>query len=108
MLRIFIKKGQHHALQEFSRKGSGEGIVTMYTWHDATLREITDLLLDVEPETRGSKTRLSFAFVYPDRKGRNILKEVGAVFTNKPGPDDNKTLHHLQFQTGDILSVATF
>ena len=109
MLRVFMKTGSHHALPDFTHQATGaEGLVTMYTWHDATLREITELLRDVGPDARQSRTRLSFAFVYPDRKGKNIMKQVGSVYVGKPGPDDNKTLHHLQFQTGDILSVATF
>lgn len=55
-------------------------------------------------------TRLGFAFVYPDRRGVNVMKVVGEVFASpdRRGPDDDKQLHQLQFQTGDFLDVAIY
>jgi histone deacetylase complex subunit SAP18 len=52
--------------------------------------------------------RLSFAFVYPDRRGVSVMKQVGEVFSDprRTTPDDDKSLQQLQFQTGDFLDVA--
>lgn len=49
----------------------------IYTWMDATLRELSDLVKEVKPAARGRMTRLSFAFVYPDKRGRNVMRQVG-------------------------------
>eukprot|EP00955_Chlamydomonas_euryale_P023123 243841-Chlamydomonas_euryale.AAC.1 len=78
----------------------------IYTWMDATLRELSDLVKEVKPAARGRMTRLSFAFVYPDRTGRNVLRQVGLVHSTRPGNDDEKTLKALSFQIGDFLDVA--
>ena len=32
--------------------------------------------LDVDRHARESNARLSFSFIYPDRHGRNVMKEV--------------------------------
>jgi histone deacetylase complex subunit SAP18 len=55
-----------------------------------------------------SNVRLSFAFVYPDRRGVSVMKQVGEVFSDprRNLPDDDKSLQQLQFQTGDFLDVA--
>jgi hypothetical protein len=38
------------------------------------------------------------------------MKQVGEVFSDdhRKGPDDDKSLHQLSFQTGDFLDVAIF
>jgi histone deacetylase complex subunit SAP18 len=70
------------------------------------LRELSDLVKDVLPAARGRMARLSFAFVYPDRKGRNVMRQVGTVFGGRPSQDDRRTLRGLNFQIGDFLDVA--
>ena len=49
-----------------------------YTWPDATLRELYLLVKEVHPQARRPTARLDFAFVYPDRKGRNVMRQVRA------------------------------
>lgn len=48
----------------------------MYTWPDASLRELTDLVKEVQPAARRSTARLEFALVYPDKRGRNVMRVV--------------------------------
>ena len=48
----------------------------VYTWPDASLRELTDLVKEVKSEARRTTARFEFAFVYPDRRGRNVLRQV--------------------------------
>ena len=40
-------------------------------------RELCDLVKEVQPAARRPQARLSFAFVYPDRRGRNVMRQVG-------------------------------
>ena len=47
-----------------------------YTWPDATLRELYLLVKEVHPQARRPTARLDFAFVYPDRKGRNVMRQA--------------------------------
>lgn len=70
----------------------------VYTWMDATLRELTDLVKEVQPAARRVNARLDFALVYPDRKGRNVMRQVGTVFSTRDSEDDFKTLRQLNFQ----------
>ncbi|GMH44642.1 hypothetical protein BSKO_12594 [Bryopsis sp. KO-2023] len=107
LLRVFPKLGGHHGLEDFARRGrEPPGEVQIYTWKDATLRELTDLIKEVQPEARKPTTRLSFALVYPDKKGRNVLRQVGETHSSRPGEDDKKSLEGLNFETGDFMDVA--
>ncbi|KAG5053744.1 hypothetical protein JHK85_006254 [Glycine max] len=49
--------------------------VQIYTWKDATLRELTDLVKEVAPAARRRNAKLSFAFVFPDKNGRFKVQE---------------------------------
>ncbi len=102
---------------------------------DANLRELSDLVKEVNPQARHRNCRLSFAFVYPDRHGRNVMRkvrgnapcsscvaqadhtnaftlitqmrlQVGVVHSSRPSQEDYATLKSLRFQTGDFLDVA--
>jgi len=73
---------------------------------DATLRELSDQIKEFEPTARERASRLSFAIVYPDKRGTLTLKEVGSTHALRRGPDDEKTLRDFHFQTGDFIDVA--
>uniref|UniRef100_A0A8R7QN75 Histone deacetylase complex subunit SAP18 n=1 Tax=Triticum urartu TaxID=4572 RepID=A0A8R7QN75_TRIUA len=77
LLRVFTKVGGHHLNEEFSERGKEpKDEVQIYTWKDATLRELTDLVKEVALPARKRNARLSFAFVYPDKNGRFVVKQV--------------------------------
>ena len=58
LLRVFPRRGGHHRLEEFARRGEEpEGELTMYTWPDATLRELTDLVKEVQLLSRTARLR---------------------------------------------------
>lgn len=103
-------RGSHHIAEEFAVRGKEpKDEVQIYTWRDATLRELTDLVKEVAPAARRRDAKLSFAFVYPDRRGRNVVRQVGVTYAypNARRPDEgNKALADLSFQTGDFLDVA--
>ena len=72
------------------------------------MRELADLLKDAIPAARRRTARLSFAFVYPDKQGKNVMKQVGMVATTRKLDDENKSLGSLRFQTGDFLDIAIY
>ncbi|XP_059445007.1 histone deacetylase complex subunit SAP18-like [Corylus avellana] len=109
LLRVFTKIGSHHSEEDFAVRGKEpKDEVQIYTWKDATLRELTDLVKEVAPEARRRNAKLSFAFVYPDQRGRFVLRVVGMTHSYGNGRrlDDSKSLGELSFQIGDYLDVA--
>ncbi|KAL3639130.1 hypothetical protein CASFOL_017037 [Castilleja foliolosa] len=110
LLRVFTKVGGHHTDDDFAVRGKEpKDEVQIYTWMDATLRELTDLVKEVAPEARRRDAILSFSFVYPDKRGRFVVREVGRTFSYPNGrrPDSgSKALGDLSFQIGDYLDVA--
>lgn len=109
LMRVFIKPQGHHRLEDFAVRGKEpKDELQIYTWMDANLRELSDLIKEVHPQARGRATRLSFAFIYPDRRGRNVMRQVGIVHSSRTSEDDFKTLKQLNFQTGDYVSVAIY
>ncbi len=75
---------------------------------DATLREITDLIKEVNNQARNRNARLSFTLVYPDKLGKSVMRDMGIVFGNPRygNKDDNKTLDELRFEIGDFIDVS--
>ncbi|PRQ57741.1 putative Sin3 associated polypeptide p18 [Rosa chinensis] len=108
LLRVFTKAGSHHVNDDFAVRGKEpKDEVQIYTWKDASLRELTDLVKEVAPAARRRNAKLSFAFVYPDKRGRFVVREVGQTFSFGNGRlDDGKTLAELGFEIGDYLDVA--
>ncbi|XP_010255598.1 PREDICTED: histone deacetylase complex subunit SAP18 [Nelumbo nucifera] len=109
LLRVFTKIGSHHAKEDFAVRGKEpKEEVQIYTWKDATLRELTDLVKEVAPAARRRDAKLSFAFVYPDKHGRYVVRQVGMTHSYGNGRrlDDSKALAELSFQIGDYLDVA--
>ncbi|VVB03479.1 unnamed protein product [Arabis nemorensis] len=115
-LKLFIDfadfvTGGHHTKEDYAVRGKEpKDEVQIYTWKDANLRELTDLVKEVSVAARRRNARLSFAFVYPDKNGRFIVREVGETmsYPNRKQPDDTKTLSDLDFEIGDYLDVAIY
>lgn len=62
----------------------------IYTWLDASLKELTQLIRDVNPETRKKGTYFDFALVFPDnRSGSYRMREIGVTCSGQRGADDN-------------------
>lgn len=108
-LRVFVGVGGHNTAEDFAdAENYPNGEVQIYTWMDATLDELTGLIKGVKSAARKPNTRISFAFVYPDKTGKNVLREVGSTWSTRRGHDDQKSLKTLRFEAGDILDVAIF
>mmetsp|Transcript_33760 Transcript_33760/g.53671 ORF Transcript_33760/g.53671 Transcript_33760/m.53671 type:complete len:209 (+) Transcript_33760:97-723(+) len=108
LLRIFCKTGGFHQTELFQERGKEpvDDELQVYTWPDVTLRELVDLIKDVEPLARQNTAKLQFRLIYPDKNGKNVGSEIGTVSLAKPGIDDGKALSSTKFQTGDMLDLA--
>ncbi|KAI0371447.1 hypothetical protein BV20DRAFT_1043152 [Pilatotrama ljubarskyi] len=135
LIRTFIKIGSFHRLQQFE-----DGPLPLadeqqiYTWKDATLREVLTTLRSTAPnsiEYRHPLARYSFRAVFADAaaRGRFSQKELGTVYSRdilgepgsldhpaprlledheaeSQGSDQDRTLEELRFVPGDYLCVS--
>lgn len=51
LLRVFVKQGAHHRIEDFAKQqqqgGQEPECIHVYTWVDATLSELADLVQEV-------------------------------------------------------------
>ncbi|CAG9772131.1 unnamed protein product [Ceutorhynchus assimilis] len=108
LLRVFVSSsGHHHKLTEYHKGNTPSNELQIYTWKDATLYELTQLVKEVNPEARLRGTKFSFALVFPDFKGPFYrLREIGSTLTGVKGPDDQKTLGSSRITIGDYMDIA--
>ncbi|XP_067674651.1 histone deacetylase complex subunit SAP18-like [Haliotis asinina] len=107
LLRVFCSTGRHHPLSEFSRGNTPTNELQIYTWMDATLKELTSLVKEVNPDARRKGTFFDFAIVYPDpRSPTHRLREIGTTCSGRKSADDTVTLASKKFQIGDFLDIA--
>lgn len=99
LLRCFWRLNQHHSVAEF-RQADKEIFpaqeVQIYTWPDATLREITELLKDAIPAIRDQHAHVSYNLIFIDRASFWQTKPVSAI--EKPSIDP---------QTRSMFSLQT-
>lgn len=105
LLRVFCSTGRHHSTNEYIHGNVPSNELQIYTWMDATLRELTTLVRDVNPETRRKGTYFDFAIVFPDRGPTWRMREIGVTCSGQKGADDTKTLANAKFTIGDYLDI---
>ncbi|KAI0690858.1 Sin3 associated polypeptide p18-domain-containing protein [Cytidiella melzeri] len=134
LIRAFIKVGGFHRLTQF--EDGPLPIVDeqqIFTWKDATLREVLTTLRSTappSPEYRHPLARYSFRAVFADaaNRGRVAQKDIGTVYSRdilgepgtleSPAPrlvtddepattsvDEERTLDELRFVPGDYMCV---
>ncbi|KAI9010330.1 Sin3 associated polypeptide p18-domain-containing protein [Phycomyces nitens] len=110
LLRVFTKQGAHHRLNEFTVENTPSADeLQLYTWRNATLDELAQLIQQVIPEAQHHDARISFRLVYLDSARATFLyRDLGRILTSKPSPDQTKTLEDCNFFIGDYLDVAIF
>ncbi|CAL1271458.1 unnamed protein product [Larinioides sclopetarius] len=107
LLRVFLNNARHHSLGEFVRGNVPPNELQIYTWMDATLKELTNLVKEVNPDARRKGTYFDFALVFPEARGPGYrMREIGRTCSGEKFPDDNKTLASCRFQIGDYLDIA--
>lgn len=106
-VRLFCRMHGHHRLEEYGRgRQPVNDEVDVYTWRDASLRELSDLIKEVNLECRRRDAKFSFHLIYHDYRGHFHSKPLGTVSNSRPGRDDSKTLDELRFVQGDFIDVA--
>ncbi|KAI8114574.1 hypothetical protein M9434_002695 [Picochlorum sp. BPE23] len=91
----------------------------MYTWKDATLKELYELVQKTVKDERGDEelpdqgfdmtdaTTMSFSLVYPDSRGRLVMRSIGKVSGSADEKESKEeTLQDVGFQIGDIVDVV--
>ncbi|OWF42743.1 histone deacetylase complex subunit SAP18-like [Mizuhopecten yessoensis] len=107
LLRVFCSTGRHNTLSEFARGQTPSNELQIYTWMDATLKELTSLVKEVNPDARRKGTFFDFAVVYPDpRTPVYRMREIGTTCAGHRGQDDSHSLTSKRFQIGDYLDIA--
>lgn len=106
---MFINNGRHFHVQDYSRGNVPSKEVQIYTWMDATLKELTSLVKEVNESCRKPGSRFDFALVFPDMRAATYrIREIGSTVNGRKEPDDLKTLAQSRFQIGDYLDVAIY
>lgn len=108
LLRVFVKQGGHHAVEEFYNRAQDlvEEEVQIYTWKDATLLELTQLIQQVKPFAKERGVILKFNLVQAVR-GKYTERYLGLVKGDaKRSDDDRKMLQETPFEIGDYIDVA--
>ena len=107
LLRIFVSTGRHNPMHEYGRGGTPANELQVYTWMDCSLRELTSLIKEVNPDARRRGTLFHFAVVSPDRNSpRYASRDLGGTTNGIRGMDDNKTLSLAKFEVGDYIDCA--
>ncbi|GAB6030618.1 Histone deacetylase complex subunit sap18 [Chamberlinius hualienensis] len=107
LLRVFCHTGRHHNLSEYSRGNVPANELQIYTWLDATLKELTSLVKEVNPDARRKGTYFDFSLVFPDLRGPGYrMRDIGSTCSGQKGSDDLKSLAQCRFQIGDYLDIA--
>merc|ERR1719481_1465145 len=61
LLRVFCNQARHNNMSEYMRGSTPQNELQIYTWMDATLKELTGLIKEVNPESRRKGTYFDFA-----------------------------------------------
>lgn len=106
LIKLYYKENDFNSLDEMnSGKFPLNRELHIYTWMDASLRELTMLIRDSVDFAKKKDAILNFSFIFPDSKGKYQRKEIGNVHMYKKHPDDNKTLQQLRFSIGDVIDI---
>merc|ERR1712071_129861 len=110
LLRVFYSFGRHNPITEFRAGTVPANELQIYTWKDATLKELTALVKEINTEARRKGTFFDFSTVVPYFRpgslGAYQMREVGTTCSGKKGSDDTKTLRSIRFNIGDYMDIA--
>lgn len=107
LLRVFCNTGRHCPVTDYARGSTPSNELQIYTWLDATLKELTSLVKEVNIDARLKGTFFDFAIVFPDSRSFGYrLREIGSTCSGRKGQDDTVTLASKNFEIGDYLDIA--
>jgi histone deacetylase complex subunit SAP18 len=79
LLRCFWRMNRGNPLSDYRQTTKGifpNQEVQIYTWQDATLKEICELIKDVVPAAREKSATLNFSLVCLNHDGNHSIKQV--------------------------------
>lgn len=118
LLRCFINYGEAHKPQSFVARLPRD--VHIYTWRDVSLRELTELIKEIDDKARRPDAILDFSLAYPNVKKSNLItiRHIGATTSTRGVFKKRKTdqtrpkkfnertkLMDINFEIGDYLCV---
>lgn len=118
LLRVFCATSRHNGLSDYNKGKVPTNELQIYTWKDASLKELTSLVREVNPESRRKGTFFDFALVYPSPASRGSYqrsvnqfmdyqtKDIGTTVSGRKGVDDSKSLAQCGFVIGDYLDIS--
>lgn len=107
LLRVFCAQFRHHDPREYRGGTSPANELQIYTWMDATLKELTSLVKEVNADARRKGTTFEFSIVFPDlRMSTYKLRPIGTTQSGVKGPDDGVSLGSRRFVIGDYIDIA--
>jgi len=88
LLRCFWKMHRTNSINSYRQAGQGQfpnQEVQIYTWPDATLKELCELLQGAIPNADDENAKLLLSIVFIDQNGNIGIRQVrGYVSTRKP------------------------
>lgn len=112
LVRLFVAcheetHSSHRSTTAYEKgKVPESGEVHLYTWSDATLKELTGCIQEVEEAARHPRAVVSFAVVYPNQNGVMSVRPIGKVFNRNTSSADSRTLGSCNFHAGDYLDIS--
>ena len=108
LLRVFWKQGEPVTLESVRHRMEDQqpDEVRLYTWLDATLGEITQLLKEELAGARRRDAEFDLSFIRHNLEGGLELKPLGVITAARPSDLDTVTLSSLRFIIGDCLAVT--
>lgn len=104
LIRTFYQKNSHHTVVDFLQ-GFPSPEVYLYTWKDATLRELAYTL--IRSAKLGDVKTISFIMVFPDlNTGGWITKHLENIDLYDKNKISNSTLEGYGFQPGFMFDVS--
>uniref|UniRef100_A0A069DNF4 18 kDa Sin3-associated polypeptide n=1 Tax=Panstrongylus megistus TaxID=65343 RepID=A0A069DNF4_9HEMI len=107
LLRVFCCTGRHNNPQEYRGGNVPSNELQIYTWLDATLKEITGLVKEVNEDARARGTMFDFSLVYPHQQTSGYrFRHIGTTYAGQNSADDNRTLSSIRFNIGEFIDVC--
>merc|ERR1712179_60881 len=107
LLRVFCASSRHNSLSDYNKGKVPTNELQIYTWMDATLKELTSLVKEVNPDARRKGTLFDFAIVYHDVRAPTCrMRDIGTTCAGRKSNDDAVTLGSKKFSIGDYLDIA--
>eukprot|EP00730_Choanoeca_flexa_P008594 TRINITY_DN12510_c1_g2_i2.p1 TRINITY_DN12510_c1_g2~~TRINITY_DN12510_c1_g2_i2.p1 ORF type:complete len:250 (+),score=61.38 TRINITY_DN12510_c1_g2_i2:117-866(+) len=108
LLRMFCREGGHHRMEDYRGQRTPAEELQVYTWMDATLKEITTLVKEVNVSARRKGAKISIATVYKDGRGIPNLRILGDLTNGEESDISERTLQDLNFRIGDCMDIAIY